>query len=107
MNLLRKYYDRVLLVIVGTVLFVSLIFIWRDAVHLRSQIVITARPPASKNLPAMTKAHELEAAIEKLNESPRWTYDGPSGLFVPERHFLGADGLPATLQTTDVHPPVP
>ncbi|PYK00119.1 MAG: hypothetical protein DME68_01720 [Verrucomicrobia bacterium] len=30
-----------------------------------------------------------------------------SGLFVPEKHFIGANGLPATLQNTQVHPPVP
>jgi len=29
------------------------------------------------------------------------------GLFVPERHFIAANGLPATLQNTQVHPPVP
>ena len=28
-------------------------------------------------------------------------------IFVPERHFIGPDGLPATLQNTQVHPPVP
>ena len=32
---------------------------------------------------------------------------GAPGLFVPEKHFIGANGLPATLQTTEVHPPVP
>jgi hypothetical protein len=26
---------------------------------------------------------------------------------VPEKHFIGADGMPATLQSTQVHPPVP
>ena len=29
------------------------------------------------------------------------------GFFVPEKHFIGANGLPATLQNTQVHPPVP
>ena len=28
-------------------------------------------------------------------------------MFVPEKHFIGPDGMPATLQTTEVHPPVP
>jgi hypothetical protein len=107
MNLLREYYDRVLLMVAATVLFISLIFISRDAVQLHSQIVITPQPPLSKSLPPITKTHELEAVIEKLNAPPKWMYDGPSGLFVPERHFVGADGLPATLQTADVHPPVP
>ena len=32
---------------------------------------------------------------------------GRSGLFVPEKHFIGATGEPATLQNTLLHPPVP
>ena len=55
----------------------------------------------------MAKAQELDAAIEKLHQPPQWTFGGRSALFVPEKHFIGANGLPATLQTTEVHPPVP
>ena len=55
----------------------------------------------------MAKAQELAAAVEKLHQPPQWTLGGRSGLFVPEKHFIGANGLPATLQTTEVHPPVP
>src|SRR5205807_926312 len=53
------------------------------------------------------KAVELQEAAEKLHLPPQWTFSGRSGLFVPEKHFIGANGLPATLQTTEVHPPVP
>ena len=53
------------------------------------------------------KALELQAAAQKLAKPPQWTFGGRSGLFVPEKHFIGPDGLPATLQTTEVHPPVP
>jgi hypothetical protein len=45
--------------------------------------------------------------LEKLRQPPQWTFAGPPGLFVPEKHFIGADGQPATLKTTEVHPPVP
>ena len=38
---------------------------------------------------------------------PQWTFSGRSGLFVPEKHFIGANGQPATLQNTQLHPPVP
>jgi hypothetical protein len=49
----------------------------------------------------------VEGALQKLHQPPQWTFSGRSGLFVPEKHFIGADGQPATLQTTEVHPPVP
>ena len=45
--------------------------------------------------------------MEKLRQPAQWTFSGRSGLFVPEKHFIGANGLPATFQTTEVHPPVP
>ena len=54
----------------------------------------------------MAKAQELSNAVEKLHQPLQWTFGGRSGLFVPEKHFIGANGLPATLQTTEVHPPV-
>ena len=44
---------------------------------------------------------------EKLRHPAQWTFGGRSGLFVPEKHFLDANGFPTTLQTTEVHPPVP
>jgi len=60
-----------------------------------------------KSASPLAKAQELAAAIEKFHQPPQWTFGGRSGLFVPEKHFIGANGLPATLQTTEVHPPVP
>ena len=53
------------------------------------------------------KAVEMERATERLRQPAQWTFSGRSGLFVPEKHFIGASGLPTTLQTTEVHPPVP
>src|SRR4051812_12990878 len=49
----------------------------------------------------------LEQAAERIRQPAQWTFSGQSGLFVPERHFIGGDGFPATLRTTQVHPPVP
>lgn len=65
----------------------------------------TAPPPRPASPPA--KAVELETASKKIEQAPQWTFGGRSGLFVPEKHFIGANGMPATLQTTEVHPPVP
>lgn len=45
--------------------------------------------------------------MQKLHQPPQWGSSGRSGLFVPEKHFIGANGVPTTLQTTMVHPPVP
>ena len=45
--------------------------------------------------------------MERLQAPAQWTATGRSGLFVPEKHFIGADGQPATLQNTLLHPPVP
>ena len=44
---------------------------------------------------------------EGLRQPSQWTIGGRSGLFVPEKHFIGPNGLPATLQNTQIHPPVP
>ncbi len=49
----------------------------------------------------------MATAAANLQKPPQWTFGGRSGLFVPEKHFIGPDGMPATLQTTEVHPPVP
>ena len=41
-------------------------------------------------------------------QPPPWAFSSRSGLFVPGETFhRSANGLPATLQTTEVHPPVP
>jgi hypothetical protein len=106
MDWVRKYYERVLLIVAVAILFVSANFIWREAVRLGSQLAVMPPAPALKNVSPTAKAHELEAAVEKLHQPPQWKFGGPSGLFVPEKHFIGANGLPATLQTTNVHPPV-
>jgi hypothetical protein len=53
------------------------------------------------------RALEMEQAVEKLKQPAQWTFSSRSGLFVPEKHFIASNGLPATLQTTEIHPPVP
>ena len=89
------------------VLFLSSIFIWRNAAHFRSKLTVMLPAPSLKSVSPLAKAEELAAAAGKLHQPPQWTFGGRSGLFVPEKHFIGANGQPATLQTTEVHPPVP
>jgi len=74
---------------------------------LGASFAVMQTAPALKSASPPAKALELDAASEKLHQPPQWTFGGRSGLFVPEKHFIGANGLPATLQTTELHPPVP
>jgi len=107
MDWVRAHYDRVLLIAAALVLFLCAISIWRRAAGFNENFPVMRAAPAMKTAPPLGKAAELQAAIEKLHQPPQWTFGGRSGLFVPEKHFIGANGLPATLQTTMVHPPVP
>lgn len=107
MNWIRGHYERALLVAAGLVLFLSSILIFRRATQLSSQLTMMPPAPALKSASPLAKAQELATAADKLHHPPQWTFGGRSGLFVPEKHFIGANGLPATLQTTEVHPPVP
>jgi hypothetical protein len=107
MNLIREHYERLLLIAAAIVAFVGSLFIWRNATRFAVQLRVMPSAPGLRTASPMAKAEEFDTAIEKLHQPPQWTSVGQSGLFVPEKHFIGADGLPATLQTTEVHPPVP
>ena len=107
MNLLRQHYEQALLIAASAVLLLCSIFIWRSAANFSSQLAIMPPAPALKTASPLAKAEELADASAKMHQPPQWTFGGRSGLFVPEKHFIGANGLPATLQTTEVHPPVP
>jgi hypothetical protein len=107
MNWVRAHYEQVLLVATAVLLFLSSILIWRDAARFSSQLAVMPPAPSLKSVSPLATAQELQAAAEKLHRPPQWTFGGRSGLFVPEKHFIGANGQPATLQTTEVHPPVP
>src|SRR3984893_10736853 len=107
MNWLRIYYDRVALIAAAAFLVLCSILVWQKTRHFETEFAAlqAAPPPKRASLPA--KAVELQDVLQKLTHPPQWTFGGRSGLFVPEKHFIGANGLPATLQTTEVHPPVP
>jgi hypothetical protein len=107
MDWVRTNYERLLLIAAAIVLFVCSIFIWRNAAQFNSRFAIMPPAPALRTASPLVKARELDVAVEKLHQPPQWTFGGRSRLFVPEKHFIGANGLPATLQTTEVHPPVP
>ncbi len=107
MSWIRANLDRVALIAGTLFLFLCAFFIWRNAAGFAVNFA-SLKPSGPPKAPAPTeKALELENAIKKVAQPPQWSFSGRSGIFVPEKHFIGPDGLPATLQTTEVHPPVP
>ena len=107
MTWLRNHYDRVA-VLSGTLfLLLCAFFIWRSTSSFQENFANGQAPGTPKPAAPTEKAVELQAAAANLQKPPQWTFGGRSGLFVPEKHFIGPDGMPATLQTTEVHPPVP
>jgi hypothetical protein len=107
MDWVKTHYDRVAVFAAAAFLFFSSVLIWRNAAQFATSFLALQAAPPPKQPKPPPKAVELEAMMEKLNQPPQWTFSGRSGLFVPEKHFIGANGLPATLQTTQIHPPVP
>src|SRR5713226_3531176 len=107
MEWIRAHYERVALLAAAIFLFFCAILIWRNAVKFGADFAGGKTEPQLKNASPPPKAVELGHAAEELEQPAQWTSHERSGLFVPEKHFIDANGLPATLKTTMVHPPVP
>jgi hypothetical protein len=107
MDWIKAHYDRVIVIAAAIFLFLAAVLIWRNATQFGAAFVALQAAPPPKQPKPPGKAVELEAATDKLHQPPQWTFSGRSGLFVPEKHFIGSNGSPVTLQTTQVHPPVP
>ena len=107
MDWLRANYDRVTVFTAAIFLLLCAFFIWRNASDFGANFANLQLTGPQRAAEPPAKAVELDAAGQKLRQPPQWTFSGRSGLFVPEKHFIGPNGLPATLQTTEVHPPVP
>ena len=107
MDWIRTHYERALVIAAAAFLLICSVAILRNAAQFGQTFVAQQVVPPPKPATPPAKALELEAASKKLEQPPQWTFSGRSGLFVPEKHFIGANGQPATLQTTQVHPPVP
>jgi len=103
---IKTHYDRVTLIAGAVFLFISAIAIWWSAIQFGNRLV-SPQPPRAKTASQPAVAVELDHAAEQLEQPAQWKASTRSGLLVPERHFIGPDGLPATLQNTEVHPPVP
>ncbi|HEX4707409.1 MAG TPA: Amuc_1099 family pilus-like system protein [Candidatus Udaeobacter sp.] len=103
---IKAHYDRVALIAGAAFLLISTIGIGWSAIQFARSL---AAPQASRAKTASPPpvAVELDRAAEQLEKPSQWKASTRSGLLVPEKHFIGPDGLPATLQNTQVHPPVP
>jgi len=107
MTRFRIYYDRVAALAAALFLLCSALFIARGMLQIGESLSALPLPPPPQPALPPPKAVELERATERLRGPAQWTFSGRSGLFVPEKHFVDANGALATLQTTEVHPPVP
>src|SRR5438128_12438032 len=107
MNWVRAHYEHVVVLAAALFLFLCAIWMWRNAIGLAANFPAMQAASLLKEASPPGKARDLAAAAAKIHQPPQWIFGGRSGLFVPEKHFIGANGLPATLKTAEVHPPVP
>ena len=107
MDWVKAHYDRVSVIAAAVFLALCSVAIWRGA-HAFSENFVAAQTSAPPKHPSPPgKAADVDTALQHLQQPPQWTFSGRSGLFVPEKHFIGANGQPATLENTQVHAPVP
>ena len=106
MSWLRAKYDRLGAFVAGCFLFVSALVITKNTWQFANKLTLQT-PPAPGPAAPPARTLEVDRAMERLKQPAQWTFSSRSGLFVPEKHFIASNGLPATLQTTEVHPPVP
>lgn len=103
---LKANYDCAVLIAAAVFLLISAVAIWWSVIQFGNQLVAPGpAPPKAASQPPV--AVELDRGAEQLHNPIQWKSSTRSGLFVPEKHFIAADGMPATLQNTQVHPPVP
>ena len=106
MDWLKANYDRAMLIAATVFLFISAVAIGWSAIQFGNRLIPPPRLRA-KTASQPEVAAQLDRAAEQLQKPLQWKSSARSGLFVPEKHFIGADGMPATLHNTQVHPPVP
>lgn len=107
MTWIRAHYDRAAVLAAALFLLGSGLLITRSVLRFSENLAALQVSPPPKHALPPPKAVEVEQATERLRLPAQWTFSGRSGLFVPEKHFIDANGFPTTLETTEVHPPVP
>jgi hypothetical protein len=107
MDWIKTHYERIILAAAALLLFLGAISILRHALTFSSAIWAKQNAVPRKAAGPPGQARELMRAADELSKPEQWAFRGRSGLFVPEKHFIGPDGVPVTLKTSEVHPPVP
>ncbi len=107
MEWLRTNYDRAAALAAALFLILCALFILLGASGFSERLSALQNVPSPNSRIPAGKGPEITKALERLRAPTQWTAPGRSGLFVPEKHFIGADGQPATLRNTLLHPPVP
>ncbi len=107
MNWIRTHTEHVAVLAASLFLLLCSFCIWRQTVVFPERFASLQTAPAVRPAGPLANTTQLQDVLHQLNQPVQWTFGGRSGLFVPEKHFLDANGLPATLQSTEIHPPVP
>ncbi len=107
MEWLREKYDRALAFAAALFLILCLVFIFFGATSFRERFSVGQNVPSPNDDVATGKSSRIASASQKLQAPSQWETSGRSGLFVPEKHFIGANGEPTALRNTLLHPPVP
>lgn len=107
MDWLRANYDRALALASALFLIVCVGFIFFGVSGFRERFNVLQGAPPARDRSSADRVPQIVEAIKQLEKPSQWRSSGLSGLFVPEKHFIGADGQPTTLQNTLLHPPVP
>jgi hypothetical protein len=107
MEWFRTHYERVMLAVAALLLLYCAISVARNAVKFPQDFAARHVTVTPKKASPPREAVDLARAQEKLQQPAQWAFRERTGLFVPEKHFIGPEGLPVTLKTSEVHPPVP
>jgi hypothetical protein len=107
MDWVRQNYERAALVAAGLFLLLCAIFIFLRTSHFEVRLRTIQAQRAPDNEIPKSRVAALTDALHKLKMPAQWISQGRSGLFVPEKHFIGKDGQPITLHDAVLHPPVP
>ena len=103
---LKANYELAVLAAAAVLLLISALAIWWSAIQFNNRLInpLAVAPKTASQPPV---AVDLDRAAEQLEKPLQWKGSVRSSLFVPEKHFIGPDGMPATLRNTKVHAPVP
>ena len=107
MRLLRENYDRVVLLLAALFLLSSARVALQKWIRFNERLGPLETTAVGHKPNATPMASQIQQAMQELQSPPQWTSSATSGLFVPEKHFIGPDGFPATLRNAVLHPPVP